>query len=80
MQRYDANIEMATTKSLDALKAYSQAMAVRRTKGDFDALPLFRRAVELDPNFALAYGRLGTVLSNGSTSKPATSRPCRAIS
>ena len=33
VQRYDANIEQATTKSLDALKAYSQAMAVRRTQG-----------------------------------------------
>ena len=64
VQRYDANIEQATTKSLEALKAYSQAMVVRRTKGDFDALPLFRRAVELDPEFASAHGRLGTVLSN----------------
>ena len=42
----------------------SQAMVVRRTKGDFEALPLFRRAVEVDPEFALAHGRLGTVLSN----------------
>ena len=64
VQRYDANIEQATTRSLDALKAYSQAMAMRRTKGDFDSLPFFRRAVELDPDFALAHGRLGTVLSN----------------
>ena len=64
VQRFDANIEQATTKSLEALKSYSQAMVTRRTKGDFDALPLFRRAVELDPEFALAYGRLGTVLSN----------------
>jgi tetratricopeptide (TPR) repeat protein len=64
VQRFDANIEQATTKSLEALKSYSQAMVVRRTKGDFEALPLFRRAVELDPEFALAHGRLGTVLSN----------------
>jgi tetratricopeptide (TPR) repeat protein len=64
VRRFDSPIERATTRSLDALKAYSQAMAVRRTKGDFEALPLFRRAVELDPEFALAHGRLGTVLSN----------------
>jgi tetratricopeptide (TPR) repeat protein len=64
VQRYDSNIEQATTKSLDALKAYSQGMTTRRTKGDFEAVPFFRRAIELDPEFALAHGRLGTVLSN----------------
>jgi tetratricopeptide (TPR) repeat protein len=64
IQRYDSQIEQATTQSLEALKAYSQGMAMRRTKGDFEALPLFRRAVEIDPDFALAHGRLGTVLSN----------------
>ena len=63
-KRYDANIEQATTKSLDALKAYSQGMTARRTQGDFDSVPFFRRAVDLDPEFALAHARLGTVLSN----------------
>jgi tetratricopeptide (TPR) repeat protein len=33
-------------------------------KGDFDAIPFFKRAVELDPNFALAYGVLGVIYSN----------------
>ena len=70
VQRYDQNIEMATTTSLEALKAYSQGMTTRRTHGDFDALPFFRRAVELDPKFALGHARLGTVLSNlGETSE-----------
>ena len=64
VQRYDQNIEMATTTSLEALKAYSQGMTTRRTQGDFESLPFFRRAVQLDPNFALAHARLGTVLSN----------------
>ena len=64
LQQYDQNIEQATTKSLEALKAYSQGMTTRRTQGDFDSLPFFRRAVELDPEFALAHARLGTVLSN----------------
>ena len=64
VQRYDQKIEAATTSSLEALKAYSQGMATRRTKGDLESLPFFRRAIELDPNFALAHGRLGTVLSN----------------
>jgi tetratricopeptide (TPR) repeat protein len=64
VQRYDQNIEAATTSSLEALKAYSQGMTTRRTHGDFDSVPFFRRAIELDPNFALAHGRLGTVLAN----------------
>ena len=64
IQRYDAKIEEATTPSLAALKAYSQGLKTRRTTGDFDSVPFFRRAVELDPEFALAYARLGTVYSN----------------
>ncbi len=64
IQRYDAKIEEATTASLDALKAYSQGIRTRKATGDFDAVPFFRRALELDPDFALAYARLGTVYSN----------------
>ncbi|MEZ5293730.1 MAG: protein kinase [Vicinamibacterales bacterium] len=64
ISRYDANVEEATTASLEALKAYSQGMIARRTEGDLAALPLFRRAVELDPDFALAHARLGTAYSN----------------
>jgi eukaryotic-like serine/threonine-protein kinase len=64
IQRYDSKIEEATTPSLEALKAYSQGLRTRRTTGDFDSVPFFRRAIELDPNFALAYARLGTVYNN----------------
>ena len=64
IKRYDANVESATTPSLDALKAYSQALVARRTQGDRAALPLLRRAVERDPDFALAHARLGTVYGN----------------
>ena len=64
IKRYDAPVEAATTPSIEALKAYSQGMVARRTGGDRAALPLFRRAVELDPDFALAHARLGTAYSN----------------
>ena len=64
IQRYDAKIEEATTPSLEALKAYSQGLRTRRTTGDFDSVPFFRRAIDLDPEFALAYARLGTVYAN----------------
>jgi eukaryotic-like serine/threonine-protein kinase len=64
VQRYDARIEEATTPSLEALKAYTQGMTTRRIQGDFDSVPFFLRAIELDPDFALAHARLGTVYSN----------------
>ena len=58
IQRFDTPIEQATTSSLDALKAYSKA--VRLPPGP-DVVPLFKRAIELDPNFAAAYSHLGNI-------------------
>ncbi len=72
IQKYDKPIEQATTTSLEAMQAYSVGMKVRWEKGDENALPYFQRAVELDPNFAMAWARLGTLTSNlGSTEKGA---------
>jgi len=61
VQKYDAPAENVTTPSLEALQAYSlgyQAQVVKRD--NVAAIPLFQRAVSLDPNFAMAYARLGT--------------------
>jgi serine/threonine protein kinase/tetratricopeptide (TPR) repeat protein len=62
--KYDAPIQDATTKSLDALKSYSLGMVTRRRQGEAASLPFFRKAIEQDPDFALAHARLSTVLSN----------------
>jgi tetratricopeptide (TPR) repeat protein len=78
IQRYDAKIEQATTPSLDALKSYSQGVLVRRTEGDASAIPFFQRAIQQDPQFALAYARLGTVYSNLSRHKEAVEMTTRA--
>jgi DNA-binding winged helix-turn-helix (wHTH) protein len=59
IEQHNVPLEMATTPSLDALKAYSTAMRVNLTGGYAAAFPLFRRAVELDPQFALAHAHLG---------------------
>jgi serine/threonine protein kinase/tetratricopeptide (TPR) repeat protein len=55
IRKYDVPAEQATTPSLEALQAYSKALKNRYSQGDPAALPLLQRAVELDPNFAMAY-------------------------
>jgi eukaryotic-like serine/threonine-protein kinase len=64
VQKYAIPLEEATTPSLDALKAYSLGSKTRYAKGDTAALPLFKRAVELDPNFAIAYRAMSVIYSN----------------
>jgi eukaryotic-like serine/threonine-protein kinase len=64
VQRFDTQIEQNTTTSLDALKAYSLGRQAYWTKGNAAARPFLKRAVELDPQFALAYAALGTSYFN----------------
>ncbi len=64
VQKYDVPVTDATTSSLEALRAYGQALRVRATKGDEASIPFFRQAIEKDPNFALAYAKLAVVLGN----------------
>jgi tetratricopeptide (TPR) repeat protein len=63
IQKYDAPIE-ATTSSLEALKAYSLGKEQNGKGKSSDAIPLFKRAVELDPNFARAYTALAVNYNN----------------
>ena len=62
--RNDTPIEQATTSSLEALKAFSLGDQKRNTSTDQEAIPFFRRAIELDPNFASAHAQLGTIYAN----------------
>jgi tetratricopeptide (TPR) repeat protein len=64
VQKYDMSLSMATTSSLDALRALSLGDNKHNMGDDLAALPDYQRAVEIDPNFAMAYARLGTVYSN----------------
>jgi serine/threonine protein kinase/Tfp pilus assembly protein PilF len=61
VQEYATPLEDVTTSSLEALKAFSLGQKTRYAKGDTAALPFYKRAVELDPNFAYAY--LGPAVS-----------------
>jgi eukaryotic-like serine/threonine-protein kinase len=63
IQKFDVPVE-ATTASLEALKAFSMGMTTFRAKGNAEAIPFYKRALELDPNFAVAYAGLGLVYGN----------------
>jgi len=64
IERFDAPVEEATTASLEALKNLTTAEEIRDEGREPDSIPLFQRALEIDPGFALAHARLGTVYSN----------------
>jgi len=64
VEKFDKPLDEATTPSLEALQAYTEGARLAREKGDTDALPLLKRAVELDPNFARAYASLGIRYNN----------------
>jgi tetratricopeptide (TPR) repeat protein len=64
VQKFGTPIEEATTSSLEALKAYSMGRKTLYAKGDAAALPYYQRALELDPNFALAYRSLSVTYAN----------------
>jgi serine/threonine protein kinase/tetratricopeptide (TPR) repeat protein len=64
VQKYAAPVEEVTTPSLEALKAYSLGARTFWTRGSAAALPFYKRAVELDPNFAMAYNAMSGIYSN----------------
>jgi eukaryotic-like serine/threonine-protein kinase len=64
VQKFDVPLDQATTSSLEALNAYSLGRKAQGQGGTTAAKPFFERAVELDPQFAMAQGGLGLVYSN----------------
>ena len=64
IQRFEVPIEQATTPSLEALKAYSVGAEQRARGAEKEAIPFFDHAIELDPNFAMAYARRGAIFNN----------------
>ena len=63
VQRFDVPIE-ATTSSLEALKTFSMGVKTSRLQGDAEGISFYRRAIELDPNFPMAYALLGLSYAN----------------
>jgi eukaryotic-like serine/threonine-protein kinase len=64
IEKYDAPASQVSTPSLEALQVYSLGVSTQQTEGDEAAIPFYRRAIELDPDFAMAYNRLGAIYGN----------------
>ena len=64
VQKFDVPLQQVTTNSLEALKAFTLGLKISYEKGDAETIPFYKRAIELDPNFAVAYNNLGLNYSN----------------
>jgi eukaryotic-like serine/threonine-protein kinase len=64
VEKHNTPLAEATTPSLEALQAYSEGWKVLSSTGPGAALPHFKRATEIDPQFAMAYSNLGNMYNN----------------
>lgn len=78
VQQHEAPLAEATTPSLDALKAYTAGSNVGLTSGGAAAVPFFKRAIEIDPNFAMAYSYLGQIYDSTGESELSAENETRA--
>ena len=58
LQKFNLPLERATTSSLAALKAFNEGRRLSREKGAIESVPALKKAIDLDPRFALAYSNL----------------------
>jgi len=73
IQKFDAKLEV-TTSSLEALKEYALGRSEQDRGQFFNAIEFYKRATEMDPNFATAW--LGLALQYANTSQPALAAEC----
>jgi eukaryotic-like serine/threonine-protein kinase len=64
IKKFDVPLPRATTPSLEALHAYSLALYEGREVPRLEAIPHLRRALELDPTFAMAHAQMSGVYAN----------------
>jgi serine/threonine protein kinase/tetratricopeptide (TPR) repeat protein len=64
IEKHDVPIEQATTSSLEALKAYAMGNEERAKGKTEEEIKFYKRAIELDPNFAMAYARVAVSYGN----------------
>jgi serine/threonine protein kinase/tetratricopeptide (TPR) repeat protein len=71
IRKFDVPIDQVTTSSLEALKAFAMGNAEFEQSREMESLPFYRRAVELDPNFAWVYARMGVIYANAGENEKA---------
>ena len=64
IEQFDAPIDQATTSSLEAFQAMAMGDRTRVQSTEEEAIPFYKRALELDPDFAFAHARLGNAYAN----------------
>jgi len=64
VQQFAKPLEQATTSSLQALQAFTLGHSEHQKMRDDAAVPFLQKAIELDPNFAMAYATLGVSYFN----------------
>jgi eukaryotic-like serine/threonine-protein kinase len=64
VEKYDTPLAGVTTSSLEALKAYSLGGKMESEGLQTGALPFYSKAVELDPNFAIAYSAMAVLYAH----------------
>lgn len=78
VQQHDAPLAEATTPSLEALKAYTAGGRVNFSSSAAPAVPFYQRAIEIDPEFAMAYALLGRVYGDMGESELSAKSSTRA--
>ncbi len=78
VEKHNTPLAEATTPSLEALKAYSTGWKVAYSEGDAAALPFFKSAVSIDPQFAVAYAALGLMYGTTGESNLAAENASKA--
>ncbi len=71
VQKYDVPIDQVTTSSLEALKAFAMGNAEFDQEREIQSLTYYKRAVELDPNFAWVWAKMGIIYANSGENEKA---------
>ena len=64
IKKFNLPLERATSSSVDAIQAFAEGRRLSREKGSLDAVPALKKAIELDPKFALARSNLAVSYYN----------------
>ena len=64
VEKYSTPLPQTTSASLEAIKAYATGLKMKAAQGSGAAVPFYKRAIELDPEFAEAYAALGAAYSD----------------